>query len=63
MALQFSTSVSLMARMALEISVSPVLQKRSKPPPEPIESMVMLAGEAFVFEALCHGFGQREDGR
>ena len=41
-AAQFSTSESLIARLALAMSVSPVLQKRSKPAPEPIESMVML---------------------
>ena len=37
-----STSLPLMARLALEISVSPVTQKRSKPAPEPMESTVML---------------------
>jgi hypothetical protein len=34
-AAQFSTSLSLMAREALETSVSPVAQNRSKPPPGP----------------------------
>ena len=41
MAAQFSISELLIAREALAISVSPVLQKRSKPAPEPIESMVI----------------------
>src|SRR6266508_5966148 len=41
-AAQDSTSVSLILREAVEISVSPFLQKRSKPAPEPIESMVRL---------------------
>src|SRR5215216_4144361 len=41
-AAQLSTSLSLMAREALEISVSPVLQKRSKPAPVPTESIVIL---------------------
>src|SRR6266540_4376200 len=41
-AAQDSTSVSLILREAVEISVSPFLQKRSKPAPEPIESMVKL---------------------
>ena len=42
MAWQLSTSLDLMARLALAMSVSPVLQKRSRPAPDPIESMVML---------------------
>src|SRR6266540_5519040 len=41
-AAQLSISVSLILREAVEISVSPFLQKRSKPAPEPIESMVRL---------------------
>ena len=39
-AAQASTSESLMPRLALAMSVSPVLQKRSKPPPLPIEERV-----------------------
>src|ERR1700752_2482776 len=41
-AAQLSTSLSLMAREALEMSVSPALQKRSKPAPVPTESIVRL---------------------
>src|SRR5215216_7976835 len=41
-AAQFSTSLSLIGREALEISVSPFLQKRSKPAPVPTESIVIL---------------------
>src|SRR3972149_7170590 len=41
-AAQFSTSLSLIGREALEISVSPALQKRSKPAPVPTESIVRL---------------------
>jgi len=42
MARQDSSSESLMARLALAMSVSPATQKRSKPAPEPMLSMVML---------------------
>ena len=42
MAAQDSISLSLMGRLALETSVSPATQKRSKPAPEPMESMVTL---------------------
>ena len=42
MAAQDSRSLSLMAREALETSLSPASQKRSKPAPEPMESMVIL---------------------
>jgi hypothetical protein len=41
MAWQLSTSESLMPRLALAISVSPFTQKRSKPAPEPMLSMVI----------------------
>jgi hypothetical protein len=41
MALQDSISLSLIAREALEISVSPLTQKRSNPAPEPMLSMVI----------------------
>src|SRR5215213_11662275 len=37
-----SASVSLIGREAFEISVSPVVQKRSKPAPVPTESIVIL---------------------
>ncbi len=37
-----STSLDLMARLALAMSVSPATQKRSKPAPLPMESTVML---------------------
>jgi len=43
MAWQDATSLSLMARLALAMSVSPCWQKRSKPAPEPMLSMVRLS--------------------
>jgi hypothetical protein len=43
MARQDSTSESLMGRLALEMSVSPAWQKRSKPAPLPMLSMVILS--------------------
>ena len=42
MAWQFSTSASLIGRLALATSVTPSAQKRSKPAPEPMLSTVML---------------------
>jgi len=42
MARQFSRSESLIGRLAFEMSVSPDLQKRSKPAPVPMLSIVML---------------------
>jgi hypothetical protein len=40
MALQASTSLSLMGRLAFEMSEFPCSQNRSKPPPDPIDSIV-----------------------
>ena len=42
MARQDSVSLSLMGRLALAMSDSPATQNRSRPAPEPMESMVML---------------------
>ena len=42
MAWQDSTSLSLIGRLALEMSVSPATQKRSKPAPLPMLSIVIV---------------------
>ena len=45
MELQESTSFDLIGRLALEMSVSPAVQKRSKPAPLPMLSTVRLPGK------------------
>jgi hypothetical protein len=58
-----STSLDLMGREALEMSVSPATQKRSKPSAGADESTVMLPVVTFLLEEFRHALGDREHGR